>query len=78
MIETNEILKVDVYGSSCISAFEYWKDKKILRVVFTHGGTFDYSDIPEELVRKWMQEGEEGSYGKFFNKEIRNLKGVIA
>lgn len=68
MIETDELLSMEVIGSSCISGFTYFKDKKILRVEFTHGGTYDYGDIPESVVKRWMKSS---SFGKFYNKEIK-------
>ena len=73
MIDNEKYLELEVLGSSCISSFKYDKEKKILRVYFQHGGHFDYGDIEETLVRRWMKSE---SKGKFFNREIRNLKAV--
>ena len=66
--ETDKIISMKVPGSKCISEFIYDKEKSILRVIFCHGGHYDYGDISENLVRRWMQAE---SKGKFFNKEIR-------
>lgn len=73
MVDNKKYLELEVCGSSCISSFKYDKEKKILRIYFQHGGCFDYGDIEEALVRRWMRSE---SKGKFFNKEIRNLKVV--
>lgn len=70
MTETNQYLDFYVEDSKCISRFHYNKETKILRVYFCHGGSYDYADIEEKLVRRWMLSE---SKGKFFNKEIRKL-----
>lgn len=74
MFETREMLKVKVENSSCIEGFEYYKGTKTLRVLFKRGGHFDYTDIEEEVVRKWMLEGVNGSYGKYYNREIKTKR----
>ena len=71
MIDTGRTLELKVEDSKCISCFSYDKETKILRVYFCHGGHYDYADIEENLVRRWMKAE---SKGKFFNKEIRNLR----
>ena len=68
MIDNDKILELQVSDSRCISGFRYDKETKILRINFCHGGYFDYADIEENLVRRWMKAE---SKGKFYNKEIR-------
>jgi lysyl-tRNA synthetase class 2 len=68
MVDNGNILELRITDSKCISGFRYDKTKKILRVDFCHGGYYDYADIDEGLVRRWMKAE---SKGKFFNKEIR-------
>lgn len=70
MYEDENILEMQV-NSSAIKSFSYNKKGKVLRVHFMRGGYYDYADIEEEIVRKWMIEGERSSYGRFYNKHIR-------
>lgn len=70
MYEDENILKMEV-ESTAIKSFEYNKKGKILRVNFMRGGYYDYADIEEELVREWMKEGENGSFGQYYNRKIR-------
>lgn len=66
--EDQIFLKQTIEGSSAISAFEYNKITNMLTVVFTHGGRYDYPDIPEKIVRDWMLAN---SKGKYYNQVIR-------
>lgn len=66
--EDSIILRQAVEGSSAIAAFEYNKNTRVLTVVFTHGGEYEYPDIPEEIVRDWMLAN---SKGKYYNQVIR-------
>ena len=70
MTENSQFLELRVENSKCISGFRYDREKKILRVEFCRGGHYDYADIEEGLVRRWMKAE---SKGKFYNKEIRGL-----
>lgn len=70
MYEDANVLRMEV-ESTAIKSFEYNKVGKVLRVNFMRGGHYDYADVEEDVVRKWMEEGEKGSYGKYYNAYIR-------
>lgn len=68
MLDNGNVLELIITDSKCISGFRYDKSTKILRVNFCHGGYYDYADIEESLIRRWLRAE---SKGKFFNREIR-------
>lgn len=58
----------EIVNSSAIAGFEYDTETEILSVRFTSGDKmYDYVDIPEEVVQKWMNAE---SVGKYFHKYI--------
>ena len=56
--------------SSNIGAVGYDAKKKILHVQFTHGGTYLYSGVPEQVYKTLL---ESDSVGTYFSQ---NIKGV--
>jgi len=62
------IIRKEVENSTAISAFSYDTQTEILSVEFTHGGVYQYPDVPEAIVREWMNAE---SFGKFFNQKVR-------
>jgi hypothetical protein len=60
----------EIEGSSNIVGVKYDGEKKSLMVVFTSGGHYMYSEVPEEVYEGFMQAE---SRGKYFHKNIRNI-----
>jgi len=65
MEETSEMFEV---VSSNIVSFEYLSDNT-LRVLFKHGGTYEYDDVPREVLDEVL--GAE-SVGAAFSQLIKN------
>ena len=57
-------------NSSCIENFRYDKRVKNLIIKFFKGGEYEYPNVDENIIRRWMKAE---SLGKFYNKEIRPL-----
>lgn len=59
-------------ASSNLNAFRYDEDRRVLQIRFHSGRTYDYKDVPEDVVEGLKQASSPGAY---FNS---NIKGVYA
>ena len=59
-------------ASSNLSACRYDADERVLQIRFRSGRTYDFKDVPEEVVDGLKQADSPGSY---FNG---NIKGVFS
>ncbi len=60
---------LDNIKSSLINTISYNSNNLELFVAFKQGGAYIYSNVPEDLVNKFMTAS---SYGKFFWTNIRD------
>jgi len=62
-------MEIHNVSSSLLSSFGYDADEKTLQVTFNKGGTYVYSDVPED-VYEGMKEAD--SVGKYFLAHIKD------
>ena len=55
--------------SSNLSAYEYLPDRQVLRIRFKSGRTYQYSDVPSQVV---LDLEAASSPGSFFSASIKN------
>ncbi len=55
--------------SSNLSAYEYLPDTRVLRIRFKSGRTYQYSDVPSQVV---LDLEAASSPGSFFSASIKN------
>ncbi|ACB52810.1 lysyl-tRNA synthetase [Crocosphaera subtropica ATCC 51142] len=58
--------------SYAIKSFDYDPDQKILRVEFSHGGVYQYHDVPKSVYEGLAKSPSKGQY---FNAEIKEKFG---
>ncbi len=58
----------EIVSSSNIRSIGYDHETLILEVEFIHGGTYQYSDVPEEVYLGLMNAG---AHGSFFNEYVK-------
>ena len=58
--------------SAAIKSFDYDAEQKILRIVFSNGSIYKYSDVPETIYQELK---ETSSVGQYFNAQIRDKFG---
>ena len=58
--------------STAIKDFDYDGEKKTLRVTFSNGGVYKYSEVPEKIYKELK---ETSSVGQYFNSQIRDKFG---
>lgn len=68
-VKTQKNMKRSAIKSSNLASVGYNKSKKILEIEFTHGGVYQYFEVPGEVYSKLLSAE---SAGKFFNSEIRD------
>ncbi len=56
-------------SSSNLSAYEYDPDRRLLRIRFKSGRTYQYSDVPSQIV---LDLEAASSPGSFFSTSIKN------
>lgn len=56
------------FESSAIHAIDYSLKEQILSIQFTSGGTYDYPNVPFEVVKDMLTAD---SVGKFFHQVIK-------
>ena len=62
-------MKRKIVDSSLLASIGYDKKEKILEVEFTHGGIYQYMDVPAEEYKALMSAD---SHGQYFIANIRN------
>lgn len=69
-MESSQNLLTKGKKSSRILKMSYIKSKKLLTITFNSGATYEYYDVPTEVIDGITQAG---SLGKYFDK---NIKGI--
>ena len=58
--------------SAVVKDFDYDADKQILRITFSNGNVYKYSDVPEKIYKELK---ETSSVGQYFNSQIKDKFG---
>lgn len=66
-------VKMTPVESSNIKSFHYGSIRKILRIEFHSGKTYEYYPVPSELVNGFINAE---SKGKFFHENFRNNPSI--
>ena len=57
------------FNSSSVSLIDYHPDTKVLIVTFKNGGIYEYSDVPQDVIDKFLVCE---SAGRFLQTHIKN------
>lgn len=58
-------------NSSVLQSIKYRRKSRSLAVTFTDGSRYRYLHVPQKVYEAMLRSEEEGSYGRFFNEQIK-------
>lgn len=68
-MELNKMSKVHTIVSSFLESFEYDEDTQLLKVTFRNGKEYEYADVPQDVIDRWL---DANSQGAFYTANIKD------